>query len=39
MYIYHDAGADGDGSAAVRVRHDITVTDRQERHSDHPHRV
>ena len=28
---YHDAGADGNGAAAVRVWHDVSVTDRQER--------
>jgi len=36
---YHDAGADGDGSTAVRVGHDVAVADRQERDRDQPHRV
>jgi len=37
--MYHDAGADGNDPPAVRVRHDVAVTNRQKRHDDHPHRV
>jgi len=36
---YHDTGADGDDATAVRVGNDVTVTDRQKSHDDHPHRV
>jgi len=36
---YHDTGTDGDDATAVRIGHDVAVTDRQERDDDHPHRV
>jgi len=36
---YHDSGADGDGSTAVRVWNNVAVPDRQKRDRRHPHRV
>ena len=39
LIAYQDSCADGHAPAAVRVRHDVTVADRQERYRYHPHRV
>lgn len=36
---HHDTSCDSDTSTAVRVGHDVTVADAQERDGDQPHRV